>query len=1063
MGAGTLTIFSASAGSGKTYNLTRVYLEMLFSSRFSYRRILAVTFTHKATSEMKGRILDELSNLAYGNESRYLEGLIKSTGKSEMELRKESAEILLLILHDYSRFSISTIDSFFQKILRAFARDIGLHYGFDVEIDHTAIMTAAVDKMISSAGREPALRRWLSDYARSNIRDDKSWNIRRNILDLSNELFKEKLRLVSPEEKIRLRDKSFLGEYIKEIRDIAHGFESAMTAAGKEGLDIIRKFGLPDEIFYYKSKGVPGFLKSLAEGIIRTPNQYVRAAVEDTPQKWATGRAPDSLDQAVKAGLEVTVKKVLNYYDSNIAMYNTSKSILSNIYTLGILSDVLGQVRLITNDENIFLLSDTGEMIYRITEKDQAPFIYEKVGNFFENFMIDEFQDTSVIQWNNLKMLINNSMSQGFDNLVVGDIKQSIYRWRNSNWQTLHDLKKAVDYQRIISEPLETNWRSCRNIIEFNNALFSVVPAILDKEFAENEIKSGFTRLYSEVDQKDPGNKDDGFIRIEFVGDNEEKGWKEQVLEKLPGIIRSVLNKGYKSSDIGILVRDNSEGAAVMKKIISFSSMLPDEEKPGFNIVSNDSLLLINSPVINFLISLLLVLDNQENVVARAAMLRFYLLTTCHRDAETVPLETENLTTISEEYLPEGVEIFLSNVKYLTLWDITEKSIRFFSLGKYSYNVAYLESFQDLILRFSAGKNPGISAFLDWWDTEGYKKSISLPEHQDSIKVLTIHKSKGLEFDVVIIPFISWNLDHMAFQSNILWARPGVPPFNKLGIVPVRYKKELSETFFAGDYYSERYSAYIDNVNLLYVAFTRARNGLFGFAPVTIPSSNIIARVLRNAIADDVDSRDPKKSLLVKYYDNFTGIFEFGTLPMKKHITDSEPYMDISEYPVSADVESLKIKLNWENYLDPDPAGVRFKINYGKLMHEIFEEIVTLKDIRPAVKRKVIEGKIPASEEQGMIEKISLKAGMPGISTWFEEGNEILTEASILIPHSGIRRPDRIIMRNEKTTIIDFKFGEENNHYLTQIRQYKSLLSEMGYTNIEAFLWYVDSDKIVSA
>jgi ATP-dependent helicase/nuclease subunit A len=1063
MGAGTTTIFSASAGSGKTFNLTRVYLEMLFSSRYRYRRILAVTFTHKATSEMKARILDALSNLASGDKSGYLEGLIAATGKSEEELRKESGEILLLILHDYSRFSISTIDSFFQKILRAFARDIGLHYGFNVEIDHTAVMTAAVDKMISSAATEPSLRKWLSDYIRSNIEDDKSWNVRKNIIDLSEELFKEKLRLVSPEEKLKLQDKIFLGEYIKELRAFTYGFESEMEAAGREGLEIIRKFGLPDEVFYYKTKGIPGFLKSLVDGNIKAPNQYVRAAVEGTPPKWTTGSIPDALEKAIGGGLEDTLKKALDYYDRNIVLYNTSRIILSNIYTLGILSDVLSQVHVITNEENIFLLSDTGELIYRITENDQAPFIYEKVGNYFENFMIDEFQDTSIIQWNNLRMLINNSMAQGFDNLVVGDIKQSIYRWRNSSWQTLHDLKKAVDNRRFISQPLKTNWRSCHNIIIFNNSLFSSLPAILDKEFTENGIRSGFSQLYSEVIQEDPGKRNGGYVRIEFLADTDEGGWKDQVLDRLPEIIVSVLNKGYKSSEIGILVRDNREGAAVMEKIISFSSSLPEEEKQRFNIVSNDSLLLINSPVINFLISLLLVLDNQENVVARAALLRFYLLTTGHRDAETVPLESNNLVEISEEYLPDGFEMFLSDVKYLTLWDITEKSIRFFRLGEYSYNVAYLNSFQDLILRFSMGKNPGISAFLDWWNTEGYRKSISLPEHQDSIKVLTIHKSKGLEFAVVIIPFISWNLDHKSLQSNILWVRPGVAPFNKLGIVPVRYRKDLSETIFAEDYNNEKYSAYIDNLNLLYVAFTRAKNALFGFAPVTQYSSNTIARVLNSAITGNEEGWNGKESLFTNFYDPDKGVFDFGTLPFQTHIPDSEQFMDILKYPVSADIESLKLKLNWENYLNTDPSGVRFKINYGKLMHEVFEEIITSDDIETAVRKKVIEGKIPAAEETEMIEKISLKAGMPGVSKWFEEGNEVLTEATILIPRSGTRRPDRIILRNGKTIIVDFKFGEENNQYLTQIRQYKFLLSEMGYGNIEAFLWYVDSDKIVSA
>ncbi len=260
--------------------------------------------------------------------------------------------------------------------------------------------------------------------------------------------------------------------------------------------------------------------------------------------------------------MEETVKEAINYYDDNVISYKTSKEILSNIYILGILSDVLNQVHLITRDENIFLLSDAGELIYLITQKDQAPFIYEKVGNTFENFMIDEFQDTSIIQWKNFKHLIDNSMSQGFDNLVVGDIKQSIYRWRNSDWHTLRDLKKDVDDIRYISHPLKTNYRSCSNIIRFNNALFSIIPYQIDKEMPEHKLVTSFRDLFSEAVQIDPGNKSGGYVRIEFLKTTDESVWQETVLKQLPLFIELIQDKGFRASDIGILVRDNKEGAA---------------------------------------------------------------------------------------------------------------------------------------------------------------------------------------------------------------------------------------------------------------------------------------------------------------------------------------------------------------------------------------------------------------------------------------------------------------------------------------------------------------------
>ncbi len=523
MGAGTLTIYSASAGSGKTYNLALVYLEKLFTSRYSYRKILAVTFTHKATAEMKNRILDELNNLGSGKESKYLPELMKSTGKTETVIRQEAKEILYMILHDFTRFSVSTIDSFFQRILRAFARDIGIHSGFNIEIDHSTILSSAVDKMIASAGVDPTIRKWLSGYVRANIEDEKTWDVRKNIIDLSEELFSEKFRLLSADEKSKIRDKEFLTAYIAEMRSIISAFEVNMEKIGKKCMTIFSRFQLSDEMFYQKGRGVPGFIRSLACGIIKEPNKFVRE-IECNPPRWCTGPVSGALTTALGSGLEECVRDAIHFYDREIIKYNSANIIYSNIYTLGILSDVLTQVHLITEDENLFLLSDTGELIYLITEKDQTPFIYEKVGNTYETFMIDEFQDTSIIQWKNFRILIDNSMAQGFENLVVGDVKQSIYRWRNSNWQTLRDLKLAVDNKRFVSMPLETNWRSCANIIRFNNSLFSIIPLLLDREFSEMNLKSGFTGLFSEVIQKDPGKKEDGYVRIEFVGGIRRRG-----------------------------------------------------------------------------------------------------------------------------------------------------------------------------------------------------------------------------------------------------------------------------------------------------------------------------------------------------------------------------------------------------------------------------------------------------------------------------------------------------------------------------------------------------------
>jgi len=1065
MGKGTLTIYSASAGSGKTHKLTGIYLSTLFKSRYNYRKILAVTFTNKATAEMKSRILDNLHKLAAGEKSEYLNDLVKSTNKSEEWIRTEAMGILNSILHDFSRFSVSTIDSFFQKILRAFAREIGLPSGFNIELDHSAILSSAVDAMIASSAEDIQLKNWLTTYAISNIDDEKSWNLKEGIIKLSEELFKEKFKILSNEERSNLRNKEFLLGYIKKIRALSSSFEKKMVEYGNLALMIFSTFDLSDDMFYRKGQGVPRYIRSLAGGTVIMPNSYVREIMNDPP-RWSTGAPASQLLDAIDNGLESIMRETINFYDQNIVTYNSSRVVLSYIFALGILSDVLNNVHKITTSENTFLLSDAGEILNLITGSDQSPFIYEKVGNRYENYMIDEFQDTSIIQWNNFRPLIENSMAEGFDNLVVGDVKQSIYRWRNSDWQILgKTLDSQIDNDRIFSKPLTTNWRSRSNIIKFNNSLFTIIPLQIDQALSKDSLPVSFKKLYSEAAQDDPGEKPGGYIRLEFVENDKEKKWKETVLERIPGLIESCQDKGYSASDIGIIVRDGKEGAHVLKKLIDYSNNSPSEnrKKYNYNVVSNDSLLLSNSPVINFIISVITVVNNPLDMISRAAMLRFYLLATGDKNAENASLSSKKLIEGSKAYFPEGYEAFLEKIKQLPLFEAVESIIGYFRLGMYSFNVAYLNTFQDFVVSFTGNKNSDIQSFLDWWESTGTKKSVVLPGNQDAIRILTIHKSKGLEFKVVILPFLSWELDHLPSKQPVLWVSPGEEPFNELGVVPVRYSKELTGTIFSDYYKNEKYSVYLDNINLLYVAFTRAKDVIHAFSVSNPRSENNIASTLLNAIASEPGMTETSGFKLADFYNVETHVFELGEMTENKNKPLDNMSLTSSEYRVSQTMESLKLKLHGENYFSSDSVELRKKINYGKLMHEVFEGIETSADISFAVRKLVLEGKLPEEEADAIETRVNQLIKTPGVSEWFLPGNEVLKEAGILLTTGHTRRPDRVVIKDGKAIIIDFKFGGENHLYIEQVNLYRSLLADMGYKNIEAYIWYVDKNKIVSA
>jgi ATP-dependent exoDNAse (exonuclease V) beta subunit len=391
-----------------------------------------------------------------------------------------------------------------------------------------------------------------------------------------------------------------------------------------------------------------------------------------------------------------------------------------------------------------------------------------------------------------------------------------------------------------------------------------------------------------------------------------------------------------------------------------------------------------------------------------------------------------------------------------------ENIISFFGLGHYTWNVAYLHAFQDYVLTFAGDKNGDLPSFLEWCEIDSIKKSVVLPDNQNAIRVLTIHKSKGLEFKVVILPFLSWNLDHKSFYQPILWVEPDKPPFNKLSIIPVKYRKNLSETIFIDFYKEEKYSSYVDNINLLYVALTRAKDVIYGFAPAKPRVENAIASILKEALDSEKNIQDLSGIHLKEFYNSEHGIFEFGEIPENKSEIGDNQYIFSLSYSISTNIDSLKLKLHGENYFAPSSTIMREKINYGKLMHEVFESIITPEDIPGSVRKLVLEGKISVQESAILSEKLNLLLMTPQVTDWFRTGSTVHTEAEILLPSGNIRRPDRIIIQDDITTIVDFKFGEEYQHYVDQVDQYRRLMIEMGYSSIKAFIWYVDKNKILS-
>jgi ATP-dependent helicase/nuclease subunit A len=1068
MESGILTKYSASAGSGKTHKLTSIYLSKLFGSRNAFKRILAVTFTNKAASEMKRKILGELYSLAKGEETSISISLSEETGKSPEKLKAEAKEILEIILHDYSGFFVGTIDSFFQKVLKAFTREIGLQNGYTLEIDHSLILSHAVDDMLADIGNDFPLRKWITEYARIRIENGKSWNLKNDILKLAEEIFKEKFKLLTEQEREKLKDREYLLNYVSELKILRSDFAKELIGYADRCTQMLDKHNVADNMFLRGNNGgVPSFIKAMREGpktVYKPLNATINGLLESDPV-WTnkSGQTPE-LKSAMKDGFGELCIEAVTYYKNNWLNANTSGFILENIYTLGILADILEHIHIITSAENRFLLSDAGELLYLIIANDQTPFIYEKVGNVFNHFMIDEFQDTSYIQWNNFRPLIENSMAEGHDNLVVGDIKQSIYRWRNSDWKIfgslLHD---QISKERLKTEHLETNWRSRKNIISFNNTLFSILPALIENS-SGGDSESRLSDLFSDSVQKYPGKKEDGYVKIEYIETKDDKSFPETVLEKLPSLIEELQDNGYSGSDIGILVRKNTEGTEVLNYILDYHSHLSDEKrkKYNYNIVSNESLLLVNSPAVNFIISLFTGLYDPEDNLSKALMVRNWLLATCKDPAEFLTVTGDDCDKDCETYFPPGYSGFIAGVKRMTLFEAVENIILFFGLGNYPENTAYLNTFQDCVLEFSGSMSADIPSFLEWWENTGVRKSIILSDQHDSMRVMTIHKSKGLEFRVVILPFISWNLGHS--KNPTFWLSPKTVPFNKLGLVPVKYKNDLQYSHFASDYVKETFSANVDSLNMLYVAFTRAIDCLYGFCPVKSKSTSLPGWIYK-ALQDETNTGSVKPSLVLKQFLNPEGnLLKIGEIPerISDTVSKSENRIMGKEYFVSHGINHLFLKFHGESWMMKLAEGQKNKLNYGRIMHEVFEAVITPGDITGAVNKLVLEGKIPESERIEIEEKVRISISDPAVADWFKPGLNVLTEAEILTSAGAAKRPDRVILMNDRVILIDFKFGAEKEEYLTQVNNYRHLLLEMGYSNVDAFLWFVDNNKVIT-
>ena len=1069
-----LKIYKASAGSGKTYTLTEEYLKLLFESPSNYRHILAVTFTNKATAEMRSRILETLSNLSNREieNPEHLEELMKTTKKTEDEIRKESKKLLRALLHDYSQFSISTIDSFFQKVTRSFSQEIGLSTEFNLEFDSASIIEQAVDRLIFTMDlpENREIKDWLINFALEQIEDEKGWNISWAIEELAKQTLKEEFQIAK--KKISGKDefKVILKNYKTELNKIVKTKEEEIIKLAQEVLDKIESNGvvLKDD-FAGKSRGPMMIFQDLATIDIKqaiSKNTFLRRV--NTIFEGAESIQHKSIDnEAIVTHLYNTVI-IPNLKNITVLLldYTTAAVIFPDLNSLGLIDDLDEKIKEVSKEKNIFLLSNTNYLINQIIDSNEAPFIYEKIGTRYEHFMIDEFQDTSTLQYKNFLPLVENSLSSGKESLFVGDVKQAIYRWRNSDWNLLaSQVNKDFAKYNIIEPPLATNWRSSKDIVEFNNEFFKSTSQFLQDRIVEDignidesddyeELKTKITNAYSNLEQKvAPKNINNrGYVSIQYSGTKPEEN-EESNISLVIEEIEKLLEAGFDYSDIAILVRTNNEGTIISNALLAHEKRYP--------VISNISLILNNSIAVQLIVAQLEFIIKPYDFVLEN-FIRLYQLSDIFTDEQIDgPFNLSNNFTneeVNKKWEEYKTELF--DLQKKPLYDLVEAIINKLPDYIYNKNREYIKAFLSKVLDYINTETSDISQFLNYWDIQKKDTALTLPENQNAIKILSVHKSKGLEFEAVIIPFLDWGLS----KTSKIWVSPTIEPYNKIGYLPISGGENLLNlSHFKKEYLTEKTSSITDTLNVCYVAFTRAKTSL---SLIIKEHKEKSKSVNYSTVIDDFIKTYISNPAIESKVNQETKNIEIGKLEKREKKREEETLQTdrISETIEIAEYRHTPIQGRIINHIESkeyfsQSEEEKEAISYGRLMHEVFEKIKTKDDINKAVTELKISGKISSFEIDNFMNLITEKLNNPKIQKWFDGAYRVKTETDIIA--SNIRRPDRVMISDEEILVVDYKFGvTKNDKNIKQVEEYLRLIHQIESKKVRGFVWYINLNEI---
>ena len=1026
-------IFNASAGSGKTYTLAKEYLKIILSSNAykSYAQILAITFTNKAVNEMKKRILGSLFDFSKTTATENASPMLLSIGKELdlplLTLQKRAKKTLKEILHNYALFDISTIDKFTHRLIRTFAKDLGLAQNFEVVLDIDILLSEAIARLINKAGSDMQLTKILIDFALEKINDDKSWDISFDLGKIGKLLFEE--NHTAHLEKLQTKSIANFLELKKIVQERISTTKKELISTAKTILETIDEYAIEHTDFTRAS--FPKFMVKIAQGIFNGNLKTAWSENFDTNTLYNKSCSEDI--KAILDNLHPRFIEMFNKIKDGLYHYSFLNNCYSNIVPLTVLNAIQQEIKELELERNQLPISSFNTIIANEINNQPAPFIYERLGEKYRHYFVDEFQDTSQMQWKNLIPLIGNALDSEDEQgnlgslLLVGDAKQAIYRWRGGKVEqfiNLIDLSANPFVAIPDVENLPVNYRSYKEIIKFNNEFFNSTSSFLNNE--------AYKQLFIEGNKQEYNTKEGGYVQLTFIDNDKEIDERELYNNEVLKTIREVLQKKFNHKDICILTRDNRHG-------ISLASFLTQNHIPT---ISSDSLLLQSSPKVEFLINFLKYSLQPKDLEISYSLI--YFLAT--QETNIHNFIYKNLKNL-EDLLLKKYGINLQDLKQTSVYDVLEYIIKQFNLVKDSD--AYITYLMDEVLKIEQKEGPSTQVFLDYWDKKKEKLSVTAPENVDAVHIMSVHKSKGLEFPIVIFPYAN---SHIYKEINPkLWLAVKKENFNQFEEVLLNKKQEVVyySELAANLYGEEQYKLELDAFNVLYVALTRSITALYIISKKDINAkeehklayySGLFIHFLKEKGLWNSDKSD--------YYfgDGQYIKKKDDTVKKQENIPYTYTHKENSNFNILTKAGTL-----WE-------TGKDHAISRGNITHELLSHIISVKDVDNAFLTLINRGDITTEEAIPLKVKIMQIVNHPKLKEYYQEGNNVINERDIITKNGLILRPDRIVFKNNSAIIIDYKTGKTNTTYHRQLNDYATAFISMGYKIKHKIIVYINKE-----